>query len=207
MYQRCPRSAHAAAQDLLRGGTKATQYNSRTRARRNEEQNRSGTSDYDPLLPVQYYESLDALRCYVRTKNCTRKKRSVSIAEYSSVARSARPRLPARSPKLRSRSRRTPRSAACSTALPSQTNLDDCLVAGSMAENNFHSSRLDPTITAAPEADPCATTKMPLLCPTCGDGTVAHSRTHLVGVPERLAPDDHDFAVRSSRAHGVANPG
>jgi len=65
------------------------QYNSRGPARsRNGDRKPGVSSDYDPLLPVQYYERVvggrapsgelklffaileDALRCYVRTKNC-----------------------------------------------------------------------------------------------------------------------------------------
>jgi len=65
------------------------QYNSRGPARsRNGDRKPAASSDYDPLLPVQYYERVvggrapsgelklffaileDALRCYVRTKNC-----------------------------------------------------------------------------------------------------------------------------------------
>lgn len=65
------------------------QDNSRELAQnRNGDRKPAETSDYDPLLPVQYYERIvgghtpsgefklffaileDALRCYVRTKNC-----------------------------------------------------------------------------------------------------------------------------------------
>jgi hypothetical protein len=64
-------------------------YNSRDPARsRNQKRRAAAASEYDTLLPVQYYESVasgrtpsgelklffaileDALRCYVRSKNC-----------------------------------------------------------------------------------------------------------------------------------------
>jgi hypothetical protein len=74
--------------DFLRPVKNGARYNSRAPAQRNREPKRSAAIDYDPLLPVQYYESVvgahipsgefrlflaileDALRCYVRTKNC-----------------------------------------------------------------------------------------------------------------------------------------
>ena len=63
------------------------QYNSRNPAPGGNGNRKRAASDYDPLLPVQYYQSVgqrrpsgelklsfaileDALRCYARTKNC-----------------------------------------------------------------------------------------------------------------------------------------
>jgi hypothetical protein len=93
-------AATQESQDFLRRGAKATQYNSRAPACSNERQNESGY-DCDPLLPVQYYESVvgghlrsgefrlylaileDALRCYVRTKKCRTRAQRVEFLDAS----------------------------------------------------------------------------------------------------------------------------
>ena len=78
------------------------QYNSRGPARStNGDRKPAASSDYDPLLPVQYYERVvggrapsgelklffaileDALRCYVRTKNCRSGAQCGSVPKFA----------------------------------------------------------------------------------------------------------------------------